>query len=124
LNGHDPSQQAGQRFEVKGADKWMGAALERAAAKRKRGMAYVSGIHQSADEMPVEATAIPELLFERGLYRASGRSGLADIVAVPKWFNLAALKGHGDVIALRHEVAEQKSDEEIIRAQRNARAWR
>ena len=71
--------------------------------------------------MPVEATAIPDLSFERGLHWASGRSGLADIVAVHKCFNLAALKGHG-VIALRREVAEQKSDEEITRAQRNARA--
>jgi len=34
---------------------------------------------------------------------------------VDKWFNLAAFKGRGDVIA--------KSDEEITRAQRNARAW-
>ena len=42
--------------------------------------------------MPVEATAIPDLLFERGLYWVSGRSGLADIVAVHKWFNLATLK--------------------------------
>src|SRR5215471_1264988 len=100
-------------LRVKGSDKWMGAVLERAAAKRKRGMAYVSGIHRPGDGMPVEATVIPDLLFERGLYWASGRSGLADIVAVHKWFNLAALKGQGDLIALHREVAEQKSDEEI-----------
>lgn len=31
-------------------------------------------------EMPVEATAIPDLLFERGLYWATGRSGRAQMV--------------------------------------------
>ena len=41
----------------------------------------------------VEATAIPDVLFERGLYWASGRSGVVNLVAAHKWFNLAALKG-------------------------------
>lgn len=72
---------------------------------------------------PVQATAIPDILFERGMYWASGRSGLVDLVAAHKWFNLAALKGRNDAIALRREVAEQMSDEEIARAQREARAW-
>ena len=72
---------------------------------------------------PVAETAIPDVLFERGLYWASGRSGLVDLVAAHKWFNLAALKGRVDAIALRREVADQMSDEEIARAQRDARAW-
>lgn len=72
---------------------------------------------------PVQATAIPDILFERGMYWASGRSGLVDLVAAHKWFNLAALKGRNDAIALRREVAEQMSDEEIARAQREARTW-
>lgn len=72
---------------------------------------------------PVAATAIPDLLFERGMYWASGRSGVVDLVAAHKWFNLAALKGRGDAIALRREVAEQMSEDEIARAQRDARAW-
>lgn len=72
---------------------------------------------------PVQATAIPDILFERGLYWASGRSGLVDLVAAHKWFNLAALKGRTDAIELRREVAEQMSDEEVARAQREARAW-
>jgi hypothetical protein len=72
---------------------------------------------------PVAATAIPDLLFERGLYWASGRSGLVDLVAAHKWFNLAALKGHAEAVAQRREVAEQMSDLEIARAQREARAW-
>ena len=72
---------------------------------------------------PVAATAIPDVLFERGLYWASGRSGLVDLVAAHKWFNLAALKGRVDAIAMRREVAEQMSEIEIATAQREARAW-
>jgi TPR repeat protein len=72
---------------------------------------------------PVEATAIPDLLFERGLYWASGRSGVVNLVAAHKWFNLAALKGRTDAVRLRREVAEMMSDVEIAAAQREARAW-
>ena len=71
----------------------------------------------------VEATAIPDVLFERGLYWASGRSGVVNLVAAHKWFNLAALKGRSDAISLRREVAELMSDVEIAMAQREARAW-
>ena len=73
--------------------------------------------------VPVEATAIPDVLFERGLYWASGRSGVVNLVAAHKWFNLAALKGRTDAIQLRREVAEMMSDVEIAIAQREARAW-
>ncbi len=48
----------------------------------------------------------PDVLFERGLYWASGRSGVVNLVAAHKWFNLAALKGRADAIPLRREVAE------------------
>ena len=72
---------------------------------------------------PVEATAICDTLFERGLYWASGRSGVVDLVAAHKWFNLAALKGRVDAILLRREIADMMSDEEIALAQRDARAW-
>jgi hypothetical protein len=73
--------------------------------------------------MPVAATAIPDVLFERGLYWASGRSGVVNLVAAHKWFNLAALKGRVDAVAMRREVAEQMSETEIASAQREARAW-
>lgn len=72
---------------------------------------------------PVEATAIADVLFERGLYWASGRSGVVNLVAAHKWFNLAALKGRPDAISMRREVAEMMSDAEIAIAQREARAW-
>ena len=73
--------------------------------------------------IPVEAMAIPDVLFERGLYWASGRSGVVNLVAAHKWFNLAALKGRTDAIAMRREVAAMMSDAEIAAAQREARAW-
>jgi TPR repeat protein len=72
---------------------------------------------------PVDASAIPDVLFERGLYWASGRSGVVNLVAAHKWFNLAALKGRLDAIQLRREVAEMMSEVEIAIAQREARAW-
>ena len=73
--------------------------------------------------IPVQASAIPDVLFERGLYWASGRSGVVNLVAAHKWFNLAALKGRTDAIPLRREVAELMSESEIAIAQREARAW-
>src|SRR5712672_1701048 len=73
--------------------------------------------------VPVEASAVPDVLFERGLYWASGRSGVVNLIAAHKWFNLAALKGRTDAIPLRREVAEMMSEIEIAMAQREARAW-
>ena len=72
---------------------------------------------------PVEATAICDTLFERGLYWASGRSGVVNLVAAHKWFNLAALKGRVDALCLRREIADMMSEDEIALAQRDARAW-
>jgi uncharacterized protein len=72
---------------------------------------------------PVDAGAIPDVLFERGMYWASGRSGIVDLVAAHKWFNLAALKGRVDAIAMRREVAALMSEAEIAAAQREARTW-
>jgi hypothetical protein len=72
---------------------------------------------------PVDASAMSDVLFERGLYWASGRSGVVNLIAAHKWFNLAALKGRVDAIAMRREVAEQMSEAEIAAAQREARAW-
>jgi len=71
----------------------------------------------------VQANAISDVLFERGLYWASGRSGVVNLVAAHKWFNLAALKGRTDAIRMRREVAELMSEAEIAAAQREARDW-
>jgi len=73
--------------------------------------------------VPIMETAIQDVLFDRGLYWASGRSGVVNLVAAHKWFNLAALKGRSDAIALRREVAEQMNESEIAAALSEARAW-
>jgi uncharacterized protein len=72
---------------------------------------------------PVTATAVPDTLFERGMYWASGRSGVVNLIAAHKWFNLAAVKGHAEAIAMRREIAELMNEIEISMAQREARAW-
>jgi uncharacterized protein len=72
---------------------------------------------------PVAATAVPDALFERGMYWASGRSGVVNLIAAHKWFNLAAVKGHAAASAMRREVAELMNEIEIASAQREARAW-
>jgi TPR repeat protein len=72
---------------------------------------------------PVAATAVPDALFERGMYWASGRSGVVNLVAAHKWFNLAAVKGHAAASAMRREIAELMNEIEIASAQREARAW-
>ncbi|MGN6116520.1 MAG: hypothetical protein ACTHN2_13485 [Nitrobacter sp.] len=71
----------------------------------------------------VSESAIQDVLFERGLYWASGRGGLVDLVAAHKWFNLAALKGRADAITMRREIADMMTEAEIATAQRDARAW-
>jgi hypothetical protein len=81
------------------------------------------GILDFDSATPVNATAVPDVLFERGLYWASGRSGVVNLIAAHKWFNLAALKGRADAISMRREVAELMSGEEIAVAQREARDW-
>lgn len=73
--------------------------------------------------VPVEASANPDVMFDLGMIYSSGRSGAVDLVAAHKWFNLAALKGRVDAIAMRREVAAMMSDAEIAMAQRDARVW-
>src|SRR3977135_495569 len=93
-------------------------------AKIKKGRCRMfQGYIDQDTAIAVEASAIPDVLFERGRYWASGRSGVVNLVAAHKWFNLAALKGRTDAIQLRREVAEMMSEVEIAVAQREARAW-
>ena len=73
--------------------------------------------------VPVAENTIQDVLFERGLYWASGRSGVVNLVAAHKWFNLAALKGRSEAAALRREIAAQMSEGEIAAALSEARAW-
>ncbi|MGJ5179463.1 hypothetical protein ACQR16_15575 [Bradyrhizobium oligotrophicum] len=75
------------------------------------------------DVTTAELGANGDVLFELGMLYASGRDGVVDLIAAHKWFNLAALRGRVDAVAMRREVAEQMSDAEIAAAQREARAW-
>ena len=81
------------------------------------------GTIDTSAAMAIEATMNGDVLFELGVLYSSGRGGLIDLVAAHKWFNLAALKGRGDAISLRQEIAGQMSSAEIAAAQREARAW-
>ncbi|MBI3700278.1 MAG: hypothetical protein HY242_07515 [Afipia sp.] len=77
----------------------------------------------TATAMPVEHAANGDVLFDLGMMFSTGRNGSVDLIAAHKWFNLAALKGRVDAIALRREIAEQMSEHDIATAQREARAW-
>ena len=61
--------------------------------------------------------------FERGMIYSAGAGVPVDLIEAHKWFNIAAMRGHGDGARLRREIAEQMSDSEIGRAQRAARDW-
>lgn len=81
------------------------------------------GTIDTGSALPIEATANGDILFDLGMIYSTGRSGVIDLVAAHKWFNLAALKGRVDAISLRQEIAGLMSDVEIATAQREARAW-
>jgi TPR repeat protein len=61
--------------------------------------------------------------FARGMNFSAGAGVAIDLVEAHKWFNIAAMCGHGDAARLRREIAEQMSDAEIGCAQRAARDW-
>jgi hypothetical protein len=71
----------------------------------------------------IDTSAIQDVLFERGMHWSSGRSGIVDLIAAHKWFNLAAVKGRVEAVAMRREIAEMMSEAEIASAQRAARDW-
>jgi hypothetical protein len=125
LIGHDhPNKPANGVGNDGTLNQWTGAALGTQGGKKsKRRRRMFQGQIDPDTAAPVEASAVPDVLFERGLYWASGRSGVVNLVAAHKWFNLAALKGRADAIRLRREVAEMMSEVEIAIAQREARAW-
>ena len=71
----------------------------------------------------VESGANADVLFDLGLMFSAGTTGVVDLVAAHKWFNLAAMKGRVDALGHRREIAEMMSDVDIAAAQRAARAW-
>lgn len=76
------------------------------------------------DDVPLgREDAATDVLIERGLIYASGRSVPADLVTAHMWFNVAAMRGDKEAARLRREVAAEMSDAEIGAAQRAARDW-
>jgi uncharacterized protein len=66
----------------------------------------------------------PNALMDLGMIYSSGAGGtIVDLIEAHKWFNLASLKGCRAAQALRSEVAEQMSPQEIAAAQKAARAY-
>jgi TPR repeat protein len=61
--------------------------------------------------------------FALGMNYSAGAGVPVDLIEAHKWFNIAAMRGHGEAARLRREVAEQMADAEIGRAQRAARDW-
>ncbi|MEO1207357.1 MAG: SEL1-like repeat protein [Pseudomonadota bacterium] len=64
-----------------------------------------------------------ESLFQLGLMHASGRGVTLDYVEAHKWFNLAALKGHGEAKRYRSDLAGEMSRRDVAIAQARARTW-
>ena len=62
--------------------------------------------------------------FDLGVAFSTGSHGAhCDLVEAHKWFNLAAVAGHGEAQACRAEIAEEMTAREIAEAQRRAREW-
>ncbi len=64
-----------------------------------------------------------EACFALGMIYSSGAGVSIDLIEAHKWFNIAAMQGHGDAAPMRREIAGQMADAEIGRAQRAARDW-
>ncbi len=69
------------------------------------------------------APVTADTMFELGMMYASGREVPVDLITAHKWFNIAAMKGHGEAAQLRREIAAEMKDAEIGQAQRAARDW-
>jgi uncharacterized protein len=70
-----------------------------------------------------EGPITADTMFGLGMMFASGREVPVDLITAHKWFNIAAMKGHGEAPQLRREVAAEMKDAEIGQAQRAARDW-
>ena len=81
---------------------------------------------EMSEFMPVglgEGPITANTMFELGMMYASGREVPVDLITAHKWFNIAAMKGHGEAPQLRREIAAEMKDVEIGQAQRAARDW-
>ncbi len=82
-------------------------------------MAYIDNAAVLSANEPEDADGC----FDCGMVHSAGVGVAVDLVEAHKWFNIAAMRGHGDAARLRREIAELMSDGEIGQAQRAARDW-
>ena len=62
--------------------------------------------------------------FDLGVAFSTGSIGVScDLIEAHKWFNLAAVSGHGPAQMCRADISEEMTAREIAEAQRRAREW-
>lgn len=62
--------------------------------------------------------------YDLGVAYSTGSHGVAcDLIEAHKWFNLAAVNGHGEAQMCRADISEEMTAREIAEAQRRAREW-
>lgn len=62
--------------------------------------------------------------YELGVAYSTGSHGIGcDLIEAHKWFNLAAVGGHGEAQFCRAEISGEMTAREIAEAQRRARQW-
>ncbi|MBS0475697.1 MAG: sel1 repeat family protein [Proteobacteria bacterium] len=62
--------------------------------------------------------------YDLGVAYSTGSHGVAcDLIEAHKWFNLAAVNGHGEAQLCRADISDEMSAREIAEAQRRAREW-
>ena len=62
--------------------------------------------------------------YDLGVAYSTGSHGVdCDLIEAHKWFNLAAVAGHGEAQLCRADISEEMTAREIAEAQRRAREW-
>ena len=62
--------------------------------------------------------------YDLGVAYSTGSHGVdCDLIEAHKWFNLAAVSGHGEAQMCRGDISEEMTAREIAEAQRRAREW-
>ncbi len=62
--------------------------------------------------------------YDLGVAYSTGSHGVdCDLIEAHKWFNLAAVSGHGEAALCRADISDEMTAREIAEAQRRAREW-
>jgi uncharacterized protein len=62
--------------------------------------------------------------YDLGVAYSTGSHGVdCDLIEAHKWFNLAAVNGHGEAQMCRADISDEMTAREIAEAQRRAREW-